>query len=485
MSIAGTLSNALTGLTAASRAAEVVSSNVANATTPGYGRRVLQVSSQSVAGTGAGVRIDGIRRDVDQIILGDRRISDAASGQADQKAKFYVSLESAVGTPDGDGSLSGRIAALEGALVQASSRPDSDARLADVANAAASVQTQFNAISDKIQSLRMDADRTIGGQVDLLNDRLAKIADLNDGIRLQLGAGHDAAALMDQRQVIVDEISGIMPLRVSQRDSGGIAIYTVTGATLLEGKPSTFGFAGTATIVPEMTLAGGALSGLTLNGQPVATSGQYSPIAGGSLSALFAQRDEFAVGAQTQLDAVARDLVERFQDPAVDSTLSAGDAGLFTDGGAAFDASNEIGLSSRLLLTPLVDPAQGGALWHLRSGLGASAPGDAGNATLLNALANTLSERRSPASGTFSSVSRSASGLVGEYLSFVGSARQSAEADQSYAHAKSDALSAAVLADGVDTDQELQNLLSVEKAYAANARVIQTVDKLLQTLLSI
>ena len=44
MSISGSLSSALSGLTAASRAAEIVSSNIANAATPGYGRREVLTS---------------------------------------------------------------------------------------------------------------------------------------------------------------------------------------------------------------------------------------------------------------------------------------------------------------------------------------------------------------------------------------------------------------------------------------------------------
>ena len=38
---------------------------------------------------------------------------------------------------------------------------------------------------------------------------------------------------------------------------------------------------------------------------------------------------------------------------------------------------------------------------------------------------------------------------------------------------------------GVDTDEQLQRLLETEKAYAANARVISTLDGLLAELLRI
>ena len=37
--------------------------------------------------------------------------------------------------------------------------------------------------------------------------------------------------------------------------------------------------------------------------------------------------------------------------------------------------------------------------------------------------------------------------------------------------------------DGVDSDFELQRLMLIEQAYAANARMIQTVDEMMQQLL--
>ena len=70
MSITGALSNAMTGLRAAGRGAELISSNISNALTPGYARRVLSLSSSAVGDYG-GVRIDGITRRIYQVPLVD------------------------------------------------------------------------------------------------------------------------------------------------------------------------------------------------------------------------------------------------------------------------------------------------------------------------------------------------------------------------------------------------------------------------------
>ncbi len=485
MSISGALSNALSGLTASARATEVVSANIANVMTDGYGRRQLDLSSRSVGGNGTGVWIDGVSRLVDPVILGDRRLADAALGDSATRAKFLHKIETAIGSPEDAGSLSARLATLESSLIQASSRPDSATRLGNVLNAAQSVVSHINTASDSIQAIRMEADQTISSQVNQVNDALSRIEKLNTDIVSQRGSGHDTNGLLDQRQKLIDGISSIIPLRQVPRENGRIALFTPGGAVLLDGPAAKLGFSSVGTIVPQMTLASGALSGLTLNGRTLDTSGTYSPIRGGSLAALFQTRDEITVSAQQDLDAFSRDLIERFQDPSVDPTLAVGAAGLFTDGGTAFNSANEMALSSRLSINTLVNPDTGGALWRLRDGIGATAPGDVGNARLLQGLTTALTGARVPASGSFIGAARSLSGLGADLVSILSTQRQSVESQSAFSSARVNSLKTQELKNGVDTDQEMQHLLLVEQAYAANARVIKTAGDLIQTLLRI
>ena len=120
MSISGALTNALSGLGAAARAAEVVSSNLSNAMTEGYGRRTLSVSSQNYRASG-GVMVNGIVRHTNPVAVAERRLADAAFGNADTLNRYSVRVEGLLGTPSDASSLSGRVAALESALVAASS----------------------------------------------------------------------------------------------------------------------------------------------------------------------------------------------------------------------------------------------------------------------------------------------------------------------------------------------------------------------------
>ncbi len=483
MSITATLSSALSGLTAVSRMAEVVSSNVANAMTPGYGQRDVELAARRVGPSGQGVDVVGVTRTVNQILLSDRRVADAGAAEQDTRQAFFAALEQTLGTGDTPGSLTNRIGALDAALVSATGRPESQARLTAVVDAARGLTNALSSAATAVQTARAEADRKIGIDVEQMNTALTQIADLNGQIRAQSGNGRDPSALMDQRQKLVDSVASIIPLREVSREHGQIALFSTGGAVLLEGRPATFGFTPTGLVTEDMTMAGGALSGLTLNGQPLATGVQGGLIAGGRLAANFALRDDIAPNAQIQLDAVARDLVTRFQDPMVDPSLLPGDAGLFTDMGAAFLPVNEAGLAQRLRLNAAVDPAQGGAVWRIRDGISAAAPGNAGNSGLLSALQTALTDRRPVASGIFLPGSRSVAGLASDLVSEIASARLTAQSDATFATTRAEALRVSELEQGVDTDREMQILLQIEQAYAANARVIQTVDTLMKTLL--
>lgn len=485
MSITSALSSALTGLSATSRQAEVLSSNVANATTPGYARREVQLGAAVLAGNGQGVAVLGVSRDVDQYLINERRLSQASDGERGLTAGFLGKVETAIGTPDMAGSLGARIAEFDRSLIEAASRPDAEARLAVVASAARSLAGGLTQASDDIQQARVTADRQIATEVDTLNTSLKRIYHLNAELQSFTGAGYDVSALLDQRQQIIDSISAIVPLREVPRGMNQVALFTTGGVTLLDGPPASFSFTPTGTITPEMTIASGGLSGLEVNGRPVATVGATSPVLGGRLAGLFAIRDDLTVTAQGKLDAMARDLVERFSAAGVDPTVAPGAPGLFTDQGAAFLPVNEVGLAGRIAMNAAADPTQGGALYRLRDGLGATTQGPPGNSSLLGSLKKALTHQQPLSSGGFVAGSRSFASLAADILSDASARRLNADSDASFSGARLTALTDLEKQGGVDTDQELQMLLVIEKNYAANARVIQTVNDMINTLIGL
>lgn len=479
MSISHSLSNAMTGLAATARMTEAVSSNLSNVLTEGYGRRVVELSSQHFGGFGGGVRVDGISRIIDRGVLAERRLAEAGMGYESRQSSALSSLEAAMGSVDDVSGLAGRVAALEAALTSAAGNPSNTLQLEEVLYRLEDLARAFNEDQSAIADLRERADADIAGDVDTLNATLVRIETLNTDIARTRSRGEDTSALLDQRQAAIDTISAIVPVREIERENGRVALMTTTGGLLIDGAAPEFGFTSSATITPGMTLAGGALSGLTRNGALVDLAKGYD---GGTLGASFRVRDETMPRAQGQLDSIARDLIERFQDPGVDPTLAGGLAGLFTDGGEVFLAGDELGIAGRIAVNPAIDPDQGGALSRLRDGAGATSPGPSGNSAQLNAWISALSEQRTL------SVGGSALGVAehaAEFASSIAMDRVRSEDAAAFATGRYNAARAAELADGVDTDQEMQLLIQIEQAYAANAKVIEAADAMIRRLMEI
>ncbi len=478
MTISGALNNALSGLNTTSRMAEVVSSNLSNALTDGYGRRSVDLASASLGG----VSVTGIKRHVDAGLLADRRLADAALSGQQRSVETLNRLEKIVGDPEDPGGLNARLAAFEQSLINASSDPASEHRLSNVVSRLQALTEALHENNRSIQNLRVEADQSIARDVEDLNSALLQVGELNKDILRLKSTGNDISSVLDARQKVVDRIAEIVPIREIPRDNDTIALMTTTGTTLLDGRAVQFGFEPTPTITADMTLTSGALSGVTLDGVPIDSADGIGRLDGGSLGAAFTLRDQTLTEAQAALDGLAGDLIARLQDPGTDPTLVAGDAGLLTDQGAPLDILDIPGLAGRIAINTSVDPAQGGDLSALRDGLNAAAPGPVGSATQLDRWIDALQSQRGDLPGM---PARSAAGHFAEFTRDVGSARLQSEESLSFASARWDTLREAELADGVDSDQQLQILLQVEQAYAANARVIQTVDFMMQRLMEI
>ena len=80
---------------------------------------------------------------------------------------------------------------------------------------------------------------------------------------------------------------------------------------------------------------------------------------------------------------------------------------------------------------------------------------------------------------------RSFSTLASDLLSSAASNRLSAEGEATYSKTKLNTFTSMEAEGGVDTDQEMQSLLQIEQAYAANAKVIKSADDMIQILLGI
>ncbi|MGB7241024.1 MAG: flagellar basal body protein, partial [Sulfitobacter sp.] len=157
MTISGALSNAMSGLRAAGRSSEIVSSNISNALTPGYGVRSLSLSSSTI-GAG-GVMINGVSRHSDAALTADVRLANAEYGDTRARSEFLNTIENLLGTPDEPDAISSFLSRFESKLIVAASRPEAVDRLDQSVTSARDLINAIGKASSGIQDARTAADQ--------------------------------------------------------------------------------------------------------------------------------------------------------------------------------------------------------------------------------------------------------------------------------------------------------------------------------------
>jgi flagellar hook-associated protein 1 FlgK len=271
-----------------------------------------------------------------------------------------------------------------------------------------------------------------------------------------------------------------------------MAVYTDSGVTLFDARPRTVSFARTLLFTP--TTAGNAVY---VDGVPI--TGTAGPMLAGSgrLTGLAAVRDGAAATCQSQLDEIARGLIQAFAESDQSAVPALPDVpGLFTWAGApAMPAAGTLvsGLAASIRVNPNADPAQGGDPSRLRDG-GISSPGNPAyvyNATGAAGFSGRLDQLidRMTAQQAFDPVAQAGptatlGGYAASSVAWLQQARKSAADAGDYQTAllerASDALSKAT---GVNLDEEMTLLLELERSYQASTRLVATIDAMLGALL--
>lgn len=482
MALSSALSAANSGLRVTNLRADVVATNVANASTPGYVRRSLSVSETLLGGTTVGVVSRGIVRSEDAFLTSTRQGLTSDLAQANVLASTFQSLSSLVGDGiEGEG-LFGAYDRFESALSNAATSPESGTQARALLQAAQDLTTEFNTLSNVVETQRSEADREIAAGVEIINATLREIEDLNTRIVSSQDGSAGQVALLDDRQRAVDNLSEYLPIQTIERGQGRVDVLTTEGVFLVSGVARELQFDQSARFTAGQTVENGSLSGLSVDGVNITPgSDSFGAISSGIIGGLFSLRDQDLPEFGAQLDTLAEDLISRLSDDAIDPTKTPGDPGLFTVATAPAD----VGTAGRLQLNAAIDPDQGGELFRLRDGLGAVTEGEPGNRTILDGLYDAFTAvqniNANGLNGTFSS-----SELAGQFSTIVGQNRVNQEAILTSTNSQFEAIrDAETLETGVNIDDQLQELLIIEQAFAANARVIQVVDDLLNRILEL
>lgn len=490
MSLSSSLLNALGGMSVNAKMTEIASNNLANALTDGYGRQTVNLGSAALGGRGVGVAERSITRAEAPQFTEARRQADGEAAKGTTQAEALARLGVQLGEATADSGLFRDIERFESTLRQLAETPESGPLQRQAVDAARDLTAQFNSISEQALAVRSEADAAIAKDIATVNNNLKRIEDLNVKIQGLSVTDISTPTLIDQRERLIDEVNAILPVKVQPQANNVVHLYTKGGQFVLQERAATLEFTATPLITAPMVydpVGGGALSGVTLLGQDIAPgSGNPRQITEGSLAGHFAVRDQITPVHIERLDQFAANLISRFEDPTVDTTLAAGDAGLFTDAGGVLDLTNIEGLAGRISLNALVDPNQGGDAARLRDGLQSAGPGPLNSDIIPRNLLDAMTTQQPAGSIPGLGGSLGAFEMVAQIVEVLGIERTNAEADAARLSS-----TRATLADGeadrvgVNTDEELQALIQIEQAYAANVQVIQTASRMLQDILEI
>ncbi|MCF6329640.1 MAG: flagellar hook-associated protein FlgK [Henriciella sp.] len=482
MSLSSAIQAARSGLQINGLRADNVATNIANATTPGYVRRSVILSETLVGGATTGVQATGIARSQDYALTAQRRALSSDLAQANVVSSAWQSVSARLGDATGTSGLFQTFANFESNLANAVTSPESGTDALAVLSSARAIIHEFKNLADMATNMRSEADREIAGGVRAVNVALEQVEELNSRIAGVDRSSSQAAALFDERQRVLDTIAEYLPIQTIERDSGTIDILSREGVFLLAGTARVIEFDPSIAFGPEQTLASGTLSGLSVDGTALTPgTASYSAISSGLFGALFSLRDQDIPAFNAQLDALADNLVTRMSSDAIDPTKTPGEYGLFVES----QPPGTPGLAGRLSLNAALDPEQGGEVWRLRDGLGAGAPGPSGDASILQNLLNAVTAVESVDSNGIQGVF-SSSEMVAHFSSMTGQTRLHHETVLSSTVSQHAMLSEAEQAkSGVDIDTQLQDLLLIEQAYAANARVIEAASQMINRLMEI
>ena len=429
------------GLKAYSRALSTIGDNIANAQTPGYARRRLEMMEAVGGGNSVfyrgntnpgGVDIRGIDRSVDGWLIEDSRITSGDANRSATKLSWLDKVEGAL-SDESNGIKTG-LTKLYTTADQLTSDPTNRTLRAQFLQSADDIASGFRTAANQLDKMGEGIEGAAASEVDQFNADLNALEQINVGLRKSRPGSTNEASLLDERDRLLDKLSSRAGVSPTFDNNGAVTLRASGSGDLLVG-------GGVVNPISVTAAPDGRLS-YSVGGSPLA-------ISTGALAGL-AEGANHVADQRASLDTMATDFANQLNAAHQAGTDANGNPGqaLFTGTSAA-----------TLTVAPLT-PDQVAA---------ANASGSNGNMLALGAMrgANDPEARWSG------------------HLATQAQAVSSSRAQDAAAATRADASAAA--RDGVsqvDLDTEAAELLRFQQAYAAAARTIQVARETMQTLLS-
>lgn len=417
----------------------------------GYTRRrpvITELTPTYEAGVvmGRGAELSSIESIRDRVL--ELRIT--AEQQQQSGTEAFINSMSNVETLFGTGndSLSSQVQHFFNSVNQLSTSPTDGSLRQGVLTAAGDLVRTFNDLSQNLQNENTQINQSVSQSVDEVNRLTQEIASVNLQVASKVVLGEEPGTLEDQRTALIKQLASKIDVFVTDTPDG-LTLTTVHGEPLV--------VSGQAYSL-DTSLGTDAKVHVSANGTDLTADLQ-----GGELGGMLRARDQDIASMQSNVDAFAYQFataVNQVHRAGFDLNGNAG-GDLFTIG------TTQVGAASAIRLE-ITDP----------SGLAASADGSAGDNANLLALVGLqnlpIIDGNTP------------SDAYSRMVFQVGGALANAKADQQAGEvvlSQLNDLRGAV--SGVSLDEEAANLIRFQQAYEASARVIATINELLDTAVNL
>jgi flagellar hook-associated protein 1 len=354
MSLSQALSVALAGVNVTQQGLSVIAGNVANSNTAGYvDESVTPVEVASGGATsGASVDSSGISRNLNALLQNQLWTETSGGSYADTAAQLYQQLQQVYGTPGSSSSFDAVYNNFTSALQALSTSPSSYSNQSAVIGAAQTLAQNLNSMTTSIQQMRTQAEAGIASDVTTANTALQQIANINQQLE---AAPADAAtaALEDQRDQDVAQLSQLMSVRVVQGSNGQISLFTSNGQQLVGGTAaSTLSFDDVGTLSATSLWSanpsqdGAGTITLTSPGGSQTDLIAAGAIQSGQIGAYLQMRDSILPQAQNQLDELANQMSQALSNQTTSGTaVTAGTQSGYSIDTAPMSAGNSLQLT--------------------------------------------------------------------------------------------------------------------------------------------
>ena len=456
---------ATNALEADQSALNIVSNNVANASTPGYTREVANWQENdpvTINGLsyGQGAQVTGpiSQRDrvLEQSLQQQSQLASASNARLtalDQLQSVFsqVTTANSSSSTDATNSISSDLSSFFDSLSQLESSPSDNSLRQQVLTSAENLASDFQSASSQLSSQQTSLDQQSTSLVTQVNALTQSIAQLNLEIQSS-SPNSDAGTLEDQRQQDLTQLSQLIGIHQIQTEDNGLTITTSSGALLVsEGK--------------SYSLTTGPLGGVThvfdAEGNDITTA---LASGGGQIGGLLTVRDQDIPQVQSALDTLAFSLGTQ-----VNTVNEAGSDANGNPGVAIFNLTGSSAGAAAAISVAITDPSQIAAA---ASGLGSS------DDTNLLAMAN-LQSQAIVAGSTPANYFSDFVSTLGSLVSEVSTQNTAQQASVTQLQDQVNSLSS------VDQNEEASSLETLEQSYQAASKIFTILDSVMTSALNL